>query len=423
MSRIPIIIQGASSGNGGASGSGVEYDLRWNEPEMSLELRNSENSEVQKIELTGIGSGGGGGSVNLKEGYRIKIENLATGETQVSYVPGDNEFTEDDIKAIVADNVPTKLSDLTNDAGFVASDDLAPIALSGDYSDLSNAPAPYDDSAIQAAISNLDGKVSDLEIKDTLTVSEFFGQLEPGKEYPPGTPFIDILKDILDPPVPPKITEPKLTISGTDSGTDIPSGTTKTATITLTFNQGTISSGGNTVGAAIEYSLNGGAYQASNVFNVTVSETNKTFKGKVRYGEGDQPKDSKGENYGTPRSAGELESGTITYKFVTPAGAATLWSNAANILQVVQETSAKYENKQHVFHWCPQTEANPEIFDVPATWNITAIDTINDLNGQWESVSHNFDITDTTHNGVAFKRYTDAREFDDDGRDIRLTWT
>ena len=426
MNRIPIIIQGALSRSGGSGGvpvvSGeVEYSLSWNEETQSLELRNNADDTVQTIPLTGIiGSGGSGGSIDLEGGYRIQVENFSTGKTVVSYVPGDDEITAEKVREIIEgsnlaskNDIPTKLSDLTNDSGFIGGDNLA---------------------SIQNSISTLNGRVSEAEnnitalegettgIKETLTVSPNIGQLPVGKEYPPGTTLTDIIKDILDPAMPPTITEPRLSISGTESGVDILSGQTKNATITLTFNRGTISSGGNTVGAAIEYSLNGGAYQASNVFNVTVSESNKTFKGKVKYGEGDQAKDSKGDDYGTPREAGELESGTITYKFVTPAQAATLWSNAANIMNVVQETGAKESLKQYVFHWCPQTEANPEIFDVPATWNLLKIETINDLNGQWESVAHNFVISDVTHNGIAYKRYTDDREFDDDGRDIRLTW-
>ena len=36
--------------------------------------------------------------------------------------------------------IPTKVSDLTNDSGFLTENDVAPVATSGDYSDLSNLP-------------------------------------------------------------------------------------------------------------------------------------------------------------------------------------------------------------------------------------------------------------------------------------------
>ena len=36
--------------------------------------------------------------------------------------------------------IPTKVSDLTNDSGFLTDNDVAPVATSGDYSDLSNLP-------------------------------------------------------------------------------------------------------------------------------------------------------------------------------------------------------------------------------------------------------------------------------------------
>lgn len=45
-----------------------------------------------------------------------------------------------DINGVVDVTVPTSTSDLTNDSGFVESTDLATVATSGSYSDLSNTP-------------------------------------------------------------------------------------------------------------------------------------------------------------------------------------------------------------------------------------------------------------------------------------------
>lgn len=225
----------------------------------------------------------------------------------------------------------------------------------------------------------------------------------------------------------PTITQPKLMIQGTNISTAIAAGQTSNETITLTFDRGTISSGGNTAGAATGYSLNGGAFQTSNVFNVTVSESNKTFKGKVQFGAGDQPKDSNGDNYGTPMAAGEIESGTIEYTFSSstpdPTDNATIWSNAKNIMSVTEMTDVKKSDGSWAVLWVPQTEDNPEIFDVPASWNVTAVETINNLTNLWQNVLQSFDISDTSHGGVAYKRYTDNREFDDGGRHIRVTWS
>lgn len=393
------------------TGGGVIVDTSLSDtstnPVQNKVVKEGLNSKLDKNKLT--------------QGYRISISDTATGEIVIAYVPGDDEITASKVREIIADSnlaskddisnlaskddIPTNISDLNNDSGFVKTSELSPVAISGNYSDVTGTPDPYDDSELRALIANLNTMVSGLNDKVT-ELDETVG-------------------DMTAHAVPPTFTEPSLTISGTDISTEIPAGQTKNATITLTFDRGSISTGGNTVGAATGYSLNGGAYQTSNVFNVTVSETNKTFKGKVQYGVGDQPTDSKGANYGIPRPAGEIESTTIEYQFAAapPSNEETIWSNAANILNVVKMTDVKESDKQWSVHWVPQTEENPEIFDVPASWNVTAIETINNLTNMWQTIAQSFDVSDTTHDGVAYKRYTDNREYDDSGRSIRVTWS
>ena len=325
----------------------------------------------------------------LVAGNSIGItEDLETKKVTIAYTGQDGGITEEQVRQIASEqaaakiaegnyasknDIPKNISDLNNDSGFVKTSELSPVATSGKYSDITGTPAPYDDSELRTLIANLNTTVSGLNDKVT--------ELD------------ETVSDMTAHAVPPTFTEPSLKISGTDISAEIPAGQTKNATITLTFNRGSISTGGNTVGAATGYSLNGGAYQISNVFNVTVSETNKTFKGKVRYGQGDQPTDSKGANYGTPREAGELESGTIEYKFASapPASNETIWSNAANILNVVKMTNVKESDKQWTVDWAPQTEENPEIFDVPASWNVTAVETINNLTNMWQAIGQSFD--------------------------------
>ena len=71
--------------------------------------------------------------------------------------------------------------------------------------------------------------------------------------------------------------------------------------------------------------------------------------------------------------------------------------------------------------------ATPEIFDVPASWTVTAIQVKNDLSGAWEDASAQFTATDTTHDdaggtSVTYKRY--ASNIGDVGaRKIRITCT
>ena len=75
----------------------------------------------------------------------------------------------------------------------------------------------------------------------------------------------------------------------------------------------------------IGYSLNGATVQANNSFPITVSESNKQFTIKANYNEGEQTKDSEGNNFGTVLSAGSAQTTTI-YSFVE-----TICANTSSI--------------------------------------------------------------------------------------------
>ena len=75
-----------------------------------------------------------------------------------------------------------------------------------------------------------------------------------------------------------------------------------------------------------------------------------------------------------------------------------------------------------------QTVANPEIFDIPASWTVTAVQVKNDLSGQYEDCSSEFTVTNTTHddaggNTINYKRYTDNRGYNAGARTIRVKWS
>ena len=80
------------------------------------------------------------------------------------------------------------------------------------------------------------------------------------------------------------------------------------------------------------------------------------------------------------------------------------------------------------FDFPAQTVANPEIFDMPASWTITGLEVLNTLSGQWEDCSSEFTITNTTHddaagNTVNYKRYTDNRGYNAGARAVRVKWS
>lgn len=114
----------------------------------------------------------------------------------------DNFYTEDEVDALLADkadttDLPTKVSDLTNDSGFITGytetdptvpawakastkpsyaaseiSGLATVATSGSYNDLSNKPtipAAYDDTALAARVTTLEGQVLSMTYNSSTT--------------------------------------------------------------------------------------------------------------------------------------------------------------------------------------------------------------------------------------------------------------
>ena len=70
----------------------------------------------------------------------------------------------------------------------------------------------------------------------------------------------------------------------------------------------------------------------------------------------------------------------------------------------------------------------PEIFDVPSSWTVTAVETLNPLSGQWEDCASEFTTSSTTHDdaggvSTAYTRYTDNRGYGAGARQVRVKWS
>lgn len=264
------------------------------------------------------------------------------------------------------------------------------------------------------------------ELTRTLIVSRGVGGINAGTTYTTGKDIEDILHDMLDPVAYPTLTAPTATLTAPGSKI-LETGSNVNVVMTISFNRGTISpaygTNGFRAGTATGYKLNDSAVQAENTFNVNVSASNKTFTGLVNYNAGEQPRDSSGENYKSPLSAGSVSTNTLTYEFVD-----ALYSNASNITTVVKEALVSKSAKQKEFNFAAQTVANPEIFEVPASWTITAVEFYSDLSGKYENCLSGFTITNTTHedasgNTVNYKRYTDNRGYAAGARKVRIKWS
>ena len=263
-------------------------------------------------------------------------------------------------------------------------------------------------------------------LETAITSSISVGGIPSGTNYPVGTNYDNMWKDLLNPVAYPTLTNPSATLSATGAKL-LEAGSTLATTMTVAFNRGSISpaygTSGYRSGVATGYALNGGTEQSENTFSVTVDAEHLTYQATVSYESGEQPKDSEGGNYSTPLAAGSVNSNTLTYEFVD-----ALWANTANIATIAKLALVSKSAKTKTFEFPAQTVANPEVFDVPASWTITAVDVLNTLSNQWEDCSGEFAITNVNHDdaagtSVAYKRYTCALGYSTGARKIRIKWS
>lgn len=265
------------------------------------------------------------------------------------------------------------------------------------------------------------------ELTNDMTVVKAVGGIAVGAQYPAGTSLETILRDMLSPVLYPTLSNPSASISVSGSRT-LETGSSISKIFTVTFNRGSITpaygTSGYRAGAAESYAMNGGTAQTSNSFTETVSENNKEFQATVTYAAGDQPKDSSGANYNTPLPAGSVTTSKITYEFVD-----CLWANTDedDITEPVKQAVLSKSAGVKQFNYPATSEDYPEVFDVPGTWNVTAIEVLNSLSNQWEAAEDQFSQSNVTHKNagnvdVNYVRYTCNLGMDIGDRSVRVKW-
>lgn len=259
-----------------------------------------------------------------------------------------------------------------------------------------------------------------------LTASKSVGGITSGKTYPADTGFEEMWRDMLNPVENPTFVAPSAALS-TTGGTLLESGSSVSKIFTVEFNRGKIQpaygTSGYRSGEATGYALNGGTEQQSNTFTETVDASNKTFQASVSYAEGEQPKNSAGQNYSTPLPAGSVNSNTVTFEFVD-----AIWANTANITTIAKLSLVSKSSKSRELSFPAQTVQNVETFDIPASWTVGKIEVKNELSGAWENCASEFTVSNTTHtdaggNTVQYKRYQDNRGYSASGRLIRVSYS
>lgn len=192
----------------------------------------------------------------------------------------------------------------------------------------------YDDGTTEdAGVLPSGGGGGSAELEDDLTTAISVGGIASGTTYEAGTPLEDLFRDMLEPTLYPSFTAPSAGLSYGASQYYGVGDTVNAMTATVSLNRGSINpaygTSGYRSGTATGYSIatNGAATEysdsstSSGAFSVPAltrtTKGNIVVTGTVSYAEGEQPKDSKGNNYSTPLAAGSVTT-TKTLQFILP---------------------------------------------------------------------------------------------------------
>lgn len=278
-----------------------------------------------------------------------------------------------------------------------------------------------------------EGGSSSGALETAISVTKPVGGIDSGTNYAVGTTYEQLWHDMLDPHLYPTLTAPSGVLTA-DTPTLLKTGATPSVEFTLSLNRGSISPAYGTNGYR-SGAITGCKFEDASEYSTTYTYTrtvqpetgtrfSKIYIGNVSYAAGERPKDSKGDYYSaTALDAGNVDTNSIKFEFASP-----LWSNSANISSVAEETLISASTGSKTFNFPACTTSNPWIFDVPSAWSVTGVSAYNPYTQEWDNVTSEFTITDTTHkdaanNNIAYKRYTFNKGIDNDARQTKITWT
>lgn len=190
-----------------------------------------------------------------------------------------------------------------------------------------------------------------------------------------GKTFSEMFDELLFPTVNPTYTAPSASLAWKNYAAtqEVGSAGPTSANFTTGYNAGAINLNGvkqaNRGGAHIEADsfiyVNGDA--ANKTLPTTLALGSTKFKYRAAYGEGPQPKNNKGGDYGSPLAAGTVDSAEVSVNatfpwYATTATAGTLTKQA---LVAWNSTAGSMSTGSSGFDVQPHTAAAPQMFKVP----------------------------------------------------------
>lgn len=250
------------------------------------------------------------------------------------------------------------------------------------------------------------------ELSDDLTTAISVGGIDSGVTYEAGTPLETIIRDLLEPTLYPSFTNPSASLSYSADTYYAVGATVGSKSGIVSLNRGTINpsygTSGKRSGVATGYAISTSG--ADTEFSDT-SESSGSFTvpaltraqkgsivitGSVSYAQGEQPKDSKGNNYDSPLPSGTV-SATKTIQFIQPYyyGA----SNSATIADFTGLTQNVTAKGQKTFNYTTNNQYMVFAFD-SAYGNLKTI-----LDGNGFDVTGGWTKNTVTVNGFSYYVY------------------
>ena len=276
-----------------------------------------------------------------------------------------------------------------------------------------------DDTHTDIVVINQNGETATMKIGEiggktySFIVSKPFGNIKEGDTFPENKTLGEIFELLMTETKEPTITNPSLSLSGISGTKEV--GSTQTFNLTATANRGSINGlmvnnvwvagakQNDRAGDVIKYVIHG-VEQVVNTLPVSHITTlgDNSFDSEVYFGDGPQPKNSKGENTLQPYTSSKSKA-KLTF-----TGAYKRFFGPMNIVNNPRELHSMFDNENK--KWILDTDVNDRIFHIYIPKNRNLVNVI-DLDALNAPIKDNYvyqgvvTVKDAGNNDVEYKHY------------------